>query len=226
MDIKGFFGCIDHTMLIKAVQKHAPNRWVVFYVEQWLKAPVQGVDGVVQQRNIGTPQGGVISPLLANVFLHYAFDRWIRREHPGAQFERYADDIVVHCHTKTEAEKLKASIEARLAQCKLQLQPQKTQIVFCGLAKLKNDIAPRSFDFLGYTFRRRLAMNKQGKGFVTFLPAISNSAKKAIRQTIRGWKLHRKTSCSIEDIARNTNAQVRGWMNYYGQFYRSNLTQT
>lgn len=226
LDIKGFFDSIDHEMLIKAVQKHTPNRWVMFYVKHWLRASVQHLDGSVHPRNTGTPQGGVISPLLANIFLHYAFDKWIRREYPNAQFERYADDIVIHCHTKAQAEKMKASIEARLAECKLQLHPQKTKVVFCGSGELKDKTILRSFDFLGYTFRRRLAMNKQREGFVTFLPAVSNQAKKTIQQTIRGWRLYRRTSESIEDIAKVINPQVRGWVNYYGRFYCSELTRT
>ena len=195
-------------------------------MERWLKAPIQNSDGVLEPRTKGTPQGGVISPLLANIFLHYAFDLWVRRTYPNAQFERYADDIVVHCRTKSEAENMKSRITARLAECKLSLHPQKTKLVYCGAVKTKDKSLIRSFDFLGFTFRRRLGFsNKMGKGFVAFLPAISNDAKNEIRQTIREWKLSRKTTLSIEEIAKLVNPQVRGWMNYYGKFYRSELTQ-
>lgn len=226
LDIKGFFDNIDHELLILALEKHNIDRWIMLHVKQWLRAPAQLPDGSLQPRTTGTPQGGVVSPLLANIFLHYVFDKWIRKAHPGAQFERYADDVIVHCETQAEAEKLKASIEARMAQCKLQLHPLKTKIVYCGLRKEnKGDKVPRSFDFLGYTFRRRLAMDKSGKGFVTFLPAISNAAKTAIRQTIRSWCLHRKTHMSLEELAKSTNAQVRGWLNYYGKFYRSEMSR-
>ncbi len=223
LDIKAFFDNIDHKLLILALEKHNIDRWVMFHVKLWLRAPAQLADGSLQPRSTGTPQGGVISPLLANIFLHYVFDRWIRKEHPKAQFERYADDVIVHCETQAEAEMLKASIEARMTQCKLQLHPQKTKIVYCGFEK-KEDV-PQGFDFLGYTFRKRLAMDRHGRGFVGFLPAISNAAKTAICQTIRDWRLHRRTNSSIEDLAESTNPQVRGWMNYYGKFYRSALTQ-
>lgn len=226
LDIKGFFDNIDHDLLVKAVQKHSPNRWVMLHVEHWLTAPIQKMDGTLQSRETGTPQGGVISPLLANIFLHYAFDLWMRRTNADVQFERYADDIVIHCRNKAEAEGLKSKIEKRLAECKLALNPQKTSIVYCGVAKHKDKSLIRSFDFLGFTFRRRLAFSKSNKGFVGFLPAVSNDAKKSIRQTIREWQLTRKTPLSIEDIAKQTNPQVRGWVNYYGKFYRSELTKT
>ncbi len=225
LDIKGFFDNIDHELLLKAVEKHTPKRWVMFHVERWLSAPIQTLDGTTISRTQGTPQGGVISPLLANLFLHYAFDSWIRRTYPDVQFERYADDIIVHCHSQVEAEKLKSSIEARLADCKLILHSGKTKIAYCGIKEFANEEIAQSFNFLGYTFRRRLAVNRQGKGFVGFLPAISNDAKKSIRQTIRGWQLHRRTHLSIEVIAKQINPQLRGWMNYYGKFYRSEVTQ-
>ena len=225
LDIKGFFDNIDHALLVKAVSKFTNNKVVMFHMERWLTAPIQKTDGTLEPRTLGTPQGGVISPLLANIFLHFVFDKWIRRNHPQAQFERYADDIIVHCWSKSEAESLKLSIEARLAHCKLSLNPKKTQIVYCGLAKESIVYPIRCFDFLGYTFRRRLSFNSKTKqGFVSFLPAISNSAKNSIRNTIREWRLTRKTTLSIEEIAKQTNPQVRGWMNYCGKFHRSELT--
>lgn len=227
IDIKGFFDNINHDLLIKALGKNTDNRWIMFYVKRWLQAPVQDLNGIQQPRTKGTPQGGVISPLLANIFLHYAFDRWMRRTYPNAQFERYADDIVVHCRTRSEAEGIKAGIEMRMDECKLALHPQKTKIVYCGLTRQMDESVIRSFDFLGFTFRRRLAFNqKTGTGFVGFIPAVSNAAKKEIRQNIRQWHLLGKTHWSIEEVANFTNPQVRGWMNYYGKFCRSELTKT
>lgn len=223
LDIKGFFENIDHDLLLRAVRKHLSHRWALFPVEHWLKADIQQPDGSIVKRTQGTPQGGVISPLLANLFLHYAFDKWLRTHHPNAQFARYADDIVVHCQSKTEAENLLAAIENRLAECKLAVSPQKTKIVYCGLSKYYDDYPQQSFDFLGYTFRRRLARSREGKQFVTFLPAISNTAKREIRQTIKGWRLHRRVQEPIESIAKYVNPYLRGWVNYYGKFYRSEM---
>ncbi len=225
LDIKGFFDNIDHELLILALEKHSIDRWIMLHVKHWLRAPAQLADGSLQPRTTGTPQGGVVSPLLANIFLHYVFDKWIRKQHPNVQFERYADDIIVHCTSQNEALQLKAEIEARMAQCKLQLHPQKTKVVYCGVAKEEKEDIPRSFDFLGYTFRRRLVMSKEGKGFVGFVPAISNAAKTAIRQTIRSWRLHRKTCMSLKELAKLTNPRVSGWVNYYGRFYRSEVTE-
>ena len=223
LDIKGFFDNIDHKLLMRAVRKHTDCRWVLLYIERWLKAPAQDENGAIVTRTKGTPQGGVISPLLANLFLHYAFDKWMERDQPTIPFERYADDIICHCVSKAQAEWLQGAVEKRLAECGLELHPQKTKIVHC-----KNDREPDSyhegnFDFLGFTFRSRQARSKRGKFFTGFLPAVSNKAAKKIRQTVRSWKLHRLTDKSIEDFAHIFNPIIRGWINYYGSYYKSAL---
>lgn len=223
VDIKGFFDNIDHELLMKAVKKHTDCKWVVLYIERWLTAPVQLPDGTRQSRDQGTPQGGVISPLLANLFLHYAFDQWMARNFPDIGFERYADDVVIHCKTLAQATMLHERLRERLATCKLEMSPSKTKIVYCKDGKRKGNYPEISFDFLGYEFRPRKAKTKDGAVFLSFLPAISNKAAKVIRQTVRDWRLHRHTPISLEEIARRINPVLRGWMDYYGRFYRSRL---
>lgn len=183
VDIKGFFDNIDHDLLLKAVRHHTQERWVVMYIERWLKAPVQMPDGAMVARERGTPQGGVISPLISNLFLHYAFDMWMQRQFPDVPFERYADDVV--CHSQWQADALISELRQRLAQCGLELHPQKTRIVYCKDADRRGDYPETSFDFLGYTFRPRLSMNRWGKTFVNFSPAMSARVGKAIRQEVR-----------------------------------------
>lgn len=226
LDIKGFFDNIDHELLLRAVRKHTDCKWVLLYIERWLKASVQLEDGSLIYRDKGTPQGGVISPLLANLFLHYAFDAWMQRQYPQILFERYADDGICHCRSKAEAERLRVSIERRFAECGLELNEQKTKIVYCKDANRRECYPELKFDFLGYTFRPRLAKERSGKFFVSFIPAISNKAAKSIRDTMRQWKLHRRTDKSLDDLARILNPVLRGWINYYGSFYRSALYQT
>jgi RNA-directed DNA polymerase len=194
-------------------------------VERWLKAPAQQPDGTLVQRGRGTPQGGVISPLLANLFLHYAFDDWMRRNYPGVPFERYADDILVHCKTETEGKDLKAGIGERLRQCKLELHSEKTKIVYCKDGNRRGGYSDEKFDFLGFTFRPRLTKSRWGQYFVNFSPAISNEAAKSIQETIRGWKLHLRTDRTITDLARMYNPIIRGWINYYGSYYKSALNR-
>lgn len=223
VDIKGFFDNIDHALLMKAVRKHTDCKWILLYIERWLTAPVQLPDGTLQVMGKGTPQGGVISPLLANLFLHYAFDTWMARDFPVIRFERYADDVVVHCKSLAQANMLRDRLEARLAACKLELSPSKTTIVYCKDGQRTGTYPTISFDFLGYTFRPRKAMAKDGSILLSFLPAISGRAAKAIRQTVRTWHLARRTPISIEEIARRINPALRGWLDYYGRFYRSAL---
>lgn len=224
LDIKGFFDNLDHQLMIRAVRKHTECKWVLLYVERWLKAPIQRTDGVLANRDKGTPQGGVCSPLLANIFMHHAFDEWMRQYHPEVSFERYADDVIVHCEAEQEAHQMRTAIEKRMAQCKLELHPEKTQIVYCKDDDRGKKYPRESFDFLGYTFRPRRAKNKRGKFFVSFLPAISNKAKKAIRETIRGWRLHHITWTTLESIAEKVNPIMRGWYQYYGMFYKSEMS--
>ena len=223
LDIKGFFDNIPHELLMRAVRKHAPEKWVVLYVERWLKAPAQNEQGQLTTREKGTPQGGVASPLLANLFLHYGFDVWMARKYPSIPFERYADDAIVHCRTKKEAESLREAIILRMAECGLELNLQKTKIVYCQDADRRGTHEHEKFTFLGYEFRPRRARNHRGKYFVSFLPAISDKAAKAIRQEIRGWKLQLRSDKSLEDLARMFNPILRGWMQYYGKYYRSML---
>jgi RNA-directed DNA polymerase len=223
LDIKGFFDNIPHELLMRAVRKHAPEKWVVLYVERWLKAPAQNERGQLTTREKGTPQGGVASPLLANLFLHYGFDAWMARKYPSIPFERYADDAIVHCRTKKEAENMRAAIILRMAECGLELNLQKTKIVYCQDADRRGKHEHEKFTFLGYEFRPRRARNHRGKYFVSFLPAISDKAAKAIRQEIRGWKLQLRSDKSLEDLARMFNPILRGWIQYYGKYYRSML---
>jgi group II intron reverse transcriptase/maturase len=223
-DIKGYFDSIDHQLLMRAVGRHTQEKWVLLYIERWLKAPIQMVDRETQVRDRGTPQGGVISPLLANLYLHYTFDLWMQRSYPEIPFARYADDGVLHCRTKRQAEQLKQALQERFSACGLELHPLKTKVVYCKNYRCTEKYPTVAFDFLGYTFRPRGAKCKDGKGLFTgFLPAISNKAAKAIRQEVRSWSLQNKSSKSLHDLARMFNAQIRGWKAYYGTFYSSAL---
>jgi len=223
LDIKGFFDNIDHELLMKAVRKHTDSKWILLYVERWLKAPAQQPDGTVVQRDRGTPQGGVVSPLLGNLFLHYAFDDWMRRRYPEVPFERYADDVIVHCKKEAVAKELRAAIGERLGQCKLELHAEKTRVVYCKDDKRRGAYSDEKFNFLGFTFRSRWARSRWGKYFIGFSPAISNEATKSIRSTVRSWRLHRRSDKSLEDLARMYNPIIRGWINYYGSYYKSAL---
>ena len=223
LDIKAFFDSIDHDLLMRALRRHTDQRWVLLYVERWLTAPVAMPDGEVLERDLGTPQGGVISPLLANLFLHYAFDMWMAREFPNIPFARYADDAVCHCRSERQAKYLRYALERRLAQCGLTLHPAKTKIVYCQDSDRRERYPNTSFDFLGYSFCPRRSRNRWGKYFVSFSPAISNKAKRFIRQTVRGWKLHLRSDKSLVDLSRMFDATIRGWIGYYGAFYPSAL---
>ena len=222
-DIKGLFDAIDHTLLMRAVDKHINCRWVRLYIERWLTAPFQQADGEKAERVSGTPQGGVVSPLLANLFLHYVFDRWMAQHFPRNPFARYADDGVVHCRSEAEARDLKECLERRFRECKLELHPEKTQIVWCHLGKPPDTQVAKQFDFLGYCFRPRLVRSRHGKMFVSFTPAISPRSAKRIRQQVRHWRLHLRTSQSLEGLARAVNPTLRGWVHYYGAYQRSAL---
>jgi RNA-directed DNA polymerase len=209
---------------MRAVRKHTDCKWILLYIERWLKAPAQLEDGSLVDRDKGTPQGSVISPLLANLFLHYAFDEWMRRNYPNILFERYADDIIVHCKSEKQAKWIKSIIENRLLECKLELHPEKTQIVYCKDDDRRGNYVNEKFDFLGYTFRpRRVKARRRNRFFVGFNPALSNKAAKSMGDTIRGWEIHLMSDKSIEDISRVINSVLRGWINYYGQYYRSAL---
>ena len=226
LDIKGFFDNLDHELMMKAVRKHTDCKWLLLYIERWLKAPALAADGTLVQRDKGTPQGSVISPLLANLFLHYAFDEWMSKNHPSTSFERYADDIIVHCRSKNQAGRIIAEVERRLLQCKLELHPGKTKIVYCKDGVRKWDHPNEKFDFLGYAFRPRQAKSRKGEGFVGFLPAVSEKAAKRMRHVMRSWKIHRRSDLSLKDLSRLSNPIIRGWINYYGQYYKSALRWT
>jgi RNA-directed DNA polymerase len=217
-DIKGLFDNIDHDLLLKAVHKHVNCKWALLYIERWLTAPMER-DGVRLERTRGTPQGGVISPILANLFLHYAFDLWMARAYPDLPWCRYADDGLVHCRTEREAEAVKAALQARLAECHLELHPTKTKIVYCKDGKRQGEHANVTFDFLGFAFRPRLVKNtRNGQLFCGFNPAVSPSALKAMRSTIRDLNLRRRTHVSMADIAQMLNPLLRGWIGYYGRY--------
>jgi group II intron reverse transcriptase/maturase len=226
LDVKAFFDSVDHSLLLKAVEHHTDQRWVLLYVQRWLQAPLQQQDGTLVERDRGTPQGSAVSPVLANLFLHYAFDAWMRRTFPSVPFERYADDVIAHCASLAQAEQVLEAIQQRLAACGLQLHPDKTRIVYCKDGDRSGSHEHESFDFLGYTFRARRAKSKDGRFFISFLPAVSDTAAKAVRQQIRRWRLHLWTSNGLRDIAAFVNPIVRGWINYYGRFYRSRLVST
>lgn len=223
LDIKGFFDNLHHKLVMRAVRKHTDCKWIVLSIERWLKAPVQRKDGMLVSRNKGTPQGGVISPLLANLFLHYAFDQWMRRNYPYIPFERYADDMIAHCKSEKQAQWLKAVIEKRLSQCKLGLHPEKTKIVYCKDDDRGGSYPNEKFDFLGFTFRPRRSKNRWGKYFINFSPATSNKAAKEMRRQMRRWRLQLRSDKCLEDLSRMFNPIIRGWINYYGSYYKSAL---
>jgi RNA-directed DNA polymerase len=224
-DIRGLFDNIGHELLMKAVRKHTDCKWTILYIQRWLTASMQMKNGELVKRGKGTPQGGVISPLLANLFLHYAFDRWMTNRFPNAPFCRYADDGLVHCRTLEQAELMRENIRQRFKECGLELHPEKTKIVYCKDGKRKKEYNNIQFDFLGYTFKPRRALNRFDVLFENFSPAMSNIAIKAICQTVRGWKLQFQNNKSIEELADKFEAQIRGWINYYGKFYASKLNR-
>lgn len=225
LDIKGFFDNIDHEITLKLLENHTDCKWIILYIERWLKAPAQLEDGTICERIKGTPQGGVISPLLSNLYLHYAFDEWMKENYPTIPFERYADDIIVHCRSEKQAHWIENRIKKRLAEFKLELHPNKTKIVYCKDGKRKGNYKNEKFDFLGFEFRPRKAKNRYGKYFLNFLPAVSKEAIKGMYQKIRDWRLHWQTSRGIDEIAQSINPIVSGWLNYYGSYYKSALDQ-
>jgi group II intron reverse transcriptase/maturase len=222
MDISKFFDTIDHELLMKAVRIHVKERWMLLYIERWLKVPYESKDGNQTERMMGVPQGSVIGPVLANLFLHYVFDKWMRIHYPQIPFERYADDTICHCQSKEEAEVLKVNIEKRFTTCKLKLNMEKTRIVFCKSGYRLPKYDETSFDFLGFTFRPRVSMNSMTKALFTgFIPAISKKSVMKIHETIRSWKLTSKVSMNINDLASFVNPVIQGWINYYSKFNKT-----
>jgi RNA-directed DNA polymerase len=223
LDIQGFFDNVPHGPILAAVGKHTDLPWVPLYVQRWLTAPMQLVDGSLQSRDRGTPQGSAISPLLSNLFMHYAFDVWLSREQPQVRFERYCDDAIVHCHSEAQAKFVRNVIAGRLWRFGLRLHPEKTKIVYCPQDGRDHREAITEFTFLGYTFRPRYASTHNGGWRSGFLPAVSKAAMKSMARTIRGWRLGRRTDLSFREVATMVNRIVAGWINYYGHFYKSLL---
>ena len=223
-DIKGLFDNIDHALLLRALEKHTDCKWVKLYIRRWLTAPLQRADGTLVERTKGTPQGGVVSPVLANLFMHYVFDVWMTRTFPGVPWCRYADDGLVHCKTEAEAHAIKAALQARLAACGLEMHPEKTHIAYCKDAKRRGKYPITKFDFLGYTFRPRIAKNRHSNTlFTNFSPAVSAKALKSMREKTRKLNFRNQTALSLQDISRLHNPVLRGWLAYYGKFYPSAL---
>lgn len=220
VDIEGFFDNLDHDLVEDAVARFTDAPWVVLYVRRWLKAPMQRSDGTLVARDRGSPQGAAISPLLANLFMHLAFDEWMAREFPDVPFERYVDDVIVHCVSQSQARRMKDAIAERLGRCGgLRLHPTKTRIVYCKMSGRNGPFGPVTFDFLGFTFKPRAARNTQdGSLFTSYSPAMSDKRATEIRQEIRRWRLHLRTGSSLADLAERINSQVRGWAKYFGEF--------
>ena len=219
--VEWFFDNLDHDLLMKAVRTHIKDRWVLLYLERWLRAPFEAVDGDVVFREKGTPQGGVVSPMLMNLFMHYAFDRWMQKTRPQCPFARYADDAVVHCRSQAEAERLLTAIGERLAQCKLTMHPEKSKVVYCKNSNRRQEYPQVQFTFLGFTFKPRASRNKQGTIFTGFLPAASRDAIIRMLRVVKSWQLQRQTPATIEELSARYNPVLRGWWNYYGSFYPS-----
>jgi RNA-directed DNA polymerase len=222
-DIRGLFDNIDHALLMKALRHHCHEAWILLYVQRWIETPLQHPDSRLESRQKGTPQGGVVSPLLANLFLHYAFDAWARRELPAVPFCRYADDGLLHCRSERQARLVLKRIAQRFKDCGLEIHPDKSGIVYCKDDTRREEYTRTSFDFLGFTFRPRRCVNKQGRVHPNFLPGISNSAKKMMNRQLRSWHIQLKNDKSLSDLSKMFNPVLRGWFAYYGRFYPSAL---
>jgi group II intron reverse transcriptase/maturase len=223
MDIKGFFDSIDHDLLMRTMKRQVKEPWQLLYIQRWLKAPVQHPDGHKEGRQKGTPQGGVISSLLANLFLHDVFDVWVEKHWAGIQFERYADDIVCHCSSERETKRFKQLLESRFTQCGLQLHPEKTKIVYCKGGYHTGNYEHVSFDFLGYTFRPRWIKTRQGRQGLYFIAATSRKSVKRIRNEIYSWPWKYGYQKELADIRSYSINRLKGWLNYYGLFGSSSI---
>ena len=219
IDIKSFFDTIDHNLMMRAIEKHIPEQWIRLYIRRWLQCQVKKTNGELQSRYAGTPQGGVISPLLANLYLHYTFDIWMQRNHPGIPFERYADDIVCHCKSIREAEVLLKKLKKRMLTCNLQLHPDKTRLIYCKDGRRKGEYSQTRFDFLGFSFHARTVQDRQGKLFTSFNPGVSRKSLKRMNSEIHSLNINRSSTLTLPELAERINPMVRGWVNYYGAFY-------
>lgn len=223
-DIVGLFDNLDHTLLMKAVRKHINNKWVTLYIERWLKAPLQMSDGTLIERTRGTPQGGVVSPVLSNLFLHYVFDMWMEKHHLEKPWCRYADDGLVHCKTQQEAEELFVSLKKRFEECLLELHPEKTKIIYCKDDNRRGNHILTKFIFLGYEFSRREARNlSNNRVFLSFSPAVSQAAVKSMRAYVRQSRVRNRSDLSLDAIAKWYNPILSGWIQYYGRYHRTKL---
>lgn len=224
MDIKSFFDEVDHELMMKALDKHVEEKWLKMYVIRWLKATVETKTGeLIHREGKGTPQGGVISPLLANLYLHYVLDKWLEKNHKGIRFVRYADDVIIHCRSEEETKTILESVKIRLGACGLRLHEQKTKIVYCQDYRREKKDFPKKFDFLGFSFQPVSKKSHRGGMFLGYNCVISTSSKKRIVQELKQAKIHRWSGQTIEEIASYLSPKIRGWVNYYGKFCRNDL---
>ena len=226
MDISGYFDNMSHDLLQRAIERHVQEKWAKMYITRWLQSPIEDRKGNKRSREgKGTPQGGVISPLLANLFLHYGFDKWLEITYPHLCFVRYADDIIVHCNSQAEAEEVLIAIKQRLGDCKLELNEKKTRIVYCKKDHRKDKFKTVQFDFLGFSFQPRSASNHGKELFLSYDCAISRKSENKIVEVFRKLKIHRWTSFDLSRIAQVLNPKIRGWINYYGKFKMPKLSR-
>jgi RNA-directed DNA polymerase len=220
MDVRAFFDSVSWELMLKAVARHTDQNWVLLYVQRWLQAPMLRPDGTLVARVMGTPQGGPVSPLIANIFLHYGFDSWMGREFPAVQFERFADDVVIHCVSERQARQVREAVSARMVEIGLELHPDKTKIVYCKDSRRRQQFEVVSFTFCGYTFRPRKAYDRTtGQAYTGFLPAVDAGKLTDMSRKVASWRIHRHMTWTLDDLAREVNPALRGWLNYFTVFY-------